>query len=101
MVACSRLLLFNEVFSGTFAACIIPSILFYIEDCDVEIVKKQYERKLQLEKTAVAGLKVRIQVPYAHFGSYTIHSCNFNIILTKRTALVKRKKSRVSEFLRS
>ena len=65
MVACSWLLLFNKVFSGTFAACIIPAILFYIEDCDVEIVKKQYERKLQLEKTAVAGLKVRIQVPYA------------------------------------
>lgn len=65
MVACSWLLLFNKVFSGTFAACIITAILFYIEDCDVEIVKKQYERKLQLEKTAVAGLKVRIQVPYA------------------------------------
>ncbi|XP_074627248.1 E3 ubiquitin-protein ligase TRAIP-like isoform X1 [Acropora palmata] len=28
--------------------------------CDVEIVKKQYERKLQLEKTAVAGLKKQL-----------------------------------------
>lgn len=89
LVACPWLQLFNEIFSGTFAACIIPAILFYIEDCDVETVKKQYERKLQLEKTAVAGLKVKTQVLFVHFGSYTTHSYNINIILVEWTALVK------------
>ena len=36
----------------------VDSQCYFVEDSEIEKVKKQYEKKLQLEKSATAGLKV-------------------------------------------